>query len=273
MVHVSSSCNPAFHFTGAHYINADTTAFMQFITSDVFRDFPTLKFVIPHGGGAVPYHWGRYRGLAQDMGKPPLKELLLAQRLLRHLRLSPARHRAAAQGDPGGQHPLRLRDRRRGARRGSGDRATITTTRGATSTRYRGSAPPSARRSTLATSAACTRGSTGGEPHENQACRSAGRSVPRRNRPRAGVSEQAGAHRRALAAERQRGHHRAHARAGLRRGARPAGDRREPRRRRRHHRHGRGGEVARRRLHAAARLERHHHLRARRCSRTCPTTR
>jgi 4-oxalmesaconate hydratase len=33
--------------------------------------------VIPHGGGAVPYHWGRYRGLAQDMGKPPLKEMLL----------------------------------------------------------------------------------------------------------------------------------------------------------------------------------------------------
>jgi 4-oxalmesaconate hydratase len=77
MVHVSSSCNPAFHFTGAHYINADTTAFMQFLTADLFRDFPTLKFVIPHGGGAVPYHWGRYRGLAQDMRRPPLAELLL----------------------------------------------------------------------------------------------------------------------------------------------------------------------------------------------------
>ncbi len=77
MVHVSASCNPAFHFTGAHYINGDTTAFMQFLTSDLFKDFPTLKFIIPHGGGAVPYHWGRYRGLAQDMKKPPLQELLL----------------------------------------------------------------------------------------------------------------------------------------------------------------------------------------------------
>ena len=77
MVHVSASCNPAFHFTGAHYINGDTNAFMQFITADLFRDFPTLRFVIPHGGGAVPYHWGRYRGLAQDMGKPPLKDFLL----------------------------------------------------------------------------------------------------------------------------------------------------------------------------------------------------
>jgi len=77
MVHVSGSCNPNFHATGAHYINGDTTAFMQFITADLFQDFPTLKFIIPHGGGAVPFHWGRYRGIAQDMGRPPLKEHLL----------------------------------------------------------------------------------------------------------------------------------------------------------------------------------------------------
>ena len=76
MVHVSASCNPAFHATGAHYINADTTAFMQFITGDLFKDFPNLRFIIPHGGGAVPYHWGRYRGLAQDSKRPPLSELL-----------------------------------------------------------------------------------------------------------------------------------------------------------------------------------------------------
>jgi 4-oxalmesaconate hydratase len=77
MVHVSSSCNPNFHATGAHYINADTTAFMQFLTSDLFQDFPTLKIVIPHGGGAVPFHWGRYRGIAQDLKRPPFAELVL----------------------------------------------------------------------------------------------------------------------------------------------------------------------------------------------------
>jgi 4-oxalmesaconate hydratase len=77
MVHVSSSCNANFHATGAHYINADTTAFMQFLTADLFLDFPSLRFIIPHGGGAVPYHWGRYRGLAQDMKRPPLGEHLL----------------------------------------------------------------------------------------------------------------------------------------------------------------------------------------------------
>jgi 4-oxalmesaconate hydratase len=76
MVHVSASCNPAFHATGAHYINADTTAFMQFIQGSLFKEFPTLRFIIPHGGGAVPYHWGRYRGLAQDMKQPLLTELL-----------------------------------------------------------------------------------------------------------------------------------------------------------------------------------------------------
>jgi 4-oxalmesaconate hydratase len=76
MVHVSAACNPAFHTTGSHYINADTTAFMQFITADLSKDFPTLKFIIPHGGGAVPYHWGRYKGLAQDMKRPPLTELM-----------------------------------------------------------------------------------------------------------------------------------------------------------------------------------------------------
>ncbi|SAK60123.1 amidohydrolase 2 [Caballeronia temeraria] len=77
MIHVSSSCNPNFHATGAHYINGDTSAFMQLLQADLFADFPTLKFIIPHGGGAVPYHWGRYRGLAQDMKRPLLTDYLL----------------------------------------------------------------------------------------------------------------------------------------------------------------------------------------------------
>jgi 4-oxalmesaconate hydratase len=74
MIHVSASCNPNFHATGAHYINADTTAFMQFIEGNLFKDFPSLRFIIPHGGGAVPYHWGRYRGLADMLKRPPLPQ-------------------------------------------------------------------------------------------------------------------------------------------------------------------------------------------------------
>jgi 4-oxalmesaconate hydratase len=77
MVHVSFACNNCFHTTGAHYINGDTTAFMQLIQGDLFKDFPDLKFVIPHGGGAVPFHWGRYRGMCLAMQRRPLAEHLL----------------------------------------------------------------------------------------------------------------------------------------------------------------------------------------------------
>ena len=77
MIHVSASCNPNFHATGAHYMNADTTAFMQLLQGNLFSDFPTLKFIIPHGGGAVPYHWGRYRGLADMLKQPSLDTHLM----------------------------------------------------------------------------------------------------------------------------------------------------------------------------------------------------
>ncbi|MXZ14708.1 MAG: amidohydrolase [Acidimicrobiales bacterium] len=77
MIHVSGSCNPNFHATSSHYLGADTTAFVQMMMSDLFADHPGLRLVIPHGGGAVPYHWGRFRGMAQDMGLRPLDESLL----------------------------------------------------------------------------------------------------------------------------------------------------------------------------------------------------
>jgi 4-oxalmesaconate hydratase len=73
MVHVSASATPVFHATGAYYINADTTAFMQLLQGSLFTDLPDLRLVIPHGGGAVPYHWGRYRGLADMLGQPPVE--------------------------------------------------------------------------------------------------------------------------------------------------------------------------------------------------------
>ena len=68
MVHVSTACNPNFHTLGAHYLNADVSVFVQLLQSDLFDRFPALRLVIPHGGGAVPYHWGRFRGLAMRNG-------------------------------------------------------------------------------------------------------------------------------------------------------------------------------------------------------------
>ena len=76
MVHVSTACNPNFHTLGAHYLNADTSVFVQLLQSDLFTRFPGLRFVIPHGGGAVPYHWGRFRGLAMRNGWQDPSELL-----------------------------------------------------------------------------------------------------------------------------------------------------------------------------------------------------
>ncbi|HVW45400.1 MAG TPA: amidohydrolase family protein [Amycolatopsis sp.] len=77
MVHVSAVTNANFHATGSHYLNADTTAFMQLLQADLFNDFPDLRLVIPHGGGAVPYHWGRFRGLADMLDRPAIETALL----------------------------------------------------------------------------------------------------------------------------------------------------------------------------------------------------
>lgn len=77
MIHASRAINPAFQGTGDHYLNADTTVFMHLLEGDLFSRFPELRLVIPHGGGAVPYHWGRYRGLADRLGRPPLDEHLM----------------------------------------------------------------------------------------------------------------------------------------------------------------------------------------------------
>jgi len=78
MIHVSGACNtPYWQTTGSYYLAADTVAFMQMMQSDMFKDFPELKLIVPHGGGAVPYHWGRFRGLADMLKLPPLKEAVL----------------------------------------------------------------------------------------------------------------------------------------------------------------------------------------------------
>lgn len=77
MIHVSTSCNPASHTLGSHYLHADTAVFMQLLEGDLFARFPDLRIIIPHGGGAVPYHWGRFEGLAERLGRPPLAEHLL----------------------------------------------------------------------------------------------------------------------------------------------------------------------------------------------------
>ena len=39
--------------------------------------FPDPEVCLPHGGGAVPYHWGRYRGIGLQMGRPEIVDYLM----------------------------------------------------------------------------------------------------------------------------------------------------------------------------------------------------
>ncbi len=42
------------------FINEETTAVYGLVNSDVMKDFPSLKVVVSHGGGAIPYQLGRF---------------------------------------------------------------------------------------------------------------------------------------------------------------------------------------------------------------------
>ena len=43
-----------------HFINEETIAVFNLVNSDVLTDFPDLKIVVSHGGGAIPYQLGRF---------------------------------------------------------------------------------------------------------------------------------------------------------------------------------------------------------------------
>jgi 4-oxalmesaconate hydratase len=76
MIHASASCNPAFHTTGCHYLNLDSTALMQLMDSRVLKDFPRLRFILCHGGGNVPYQEARYRALSIMNKWEPFEDVL-----------------------------------------------------------------------------------------------------------------------------------------------------------------------------------------------------
>jgi len=59
MLHGSGSHSEKCSYS-THFINEETVGIVNLIQSKVFEDFPTLKIVIPHGGGAIPYQLGRY---------------------------------------------------------------------------------------------------------------------------------------------------------------------------------------------------------------------
>src|SRR5690242_5786270 len=43
-----------------HFINEESIAIVSLLNSNVFKDFPTLKIMVSHGGGSIPYQWARF---------------------------------------------------------------------------------------------------------------------------------------------------------------------------------------------------------------------
>jgi 4-oxalmesaconate hydratase len=66
VLHGSESINPNFPHTAVQYLVADITGFVQLMMAkELFRDFPKLRFLVPHGGGALPCQIGRWRAVAK----------------------------------------------------------------------------------------------------------------------------------------------------------------------------------------------------------------
>lgn len=62
LVH-SAGCRSPREPYSLHFLNEESIAIVSLLSSTVFDDFPTLKIIVSHGGGAIPYQIGRYRAI------------------------------------------------------------------------------------------------------------------------------------------------------------------------------------------------------------------
>lgn len=68
LVHSAGSCEPRQSYT-LKFINEESIAITSVLSSEVFKRFPNLKLIMPHGGGAIPYHMGRFRAWSLRKGE------------------------------------------------------------------------------------------------------------------------------------------------------------------------------------------------------------
>ena len=66
-IHAASSQSERTPYT-LHFINEESIAVLGLVDSNVFKDFPALKIVVSHGGGAIPYQIGRFQSAAARKG-------------------------------------------------------------------------------------------------------------------------------------------------------------------------------------------------------------
>lgn len=74
----SAGCRPAARESySLHFIQEETVGLIHLLQSQVFADFPALKLVVCHGGGAIPYQVGRFQaGAARRPDGPPFRDTL-----------------------------------------------------------------------------------------------------------------------------------------------------------------------------------------------------
>jgi predicted TIM-barrel fold metal-dependent hydrolase len=63
-----------------HFINEESIAVVSLLSSNVFKDFPTLKILVSHGGGAIPYQFARFE--AGSLRRPGAMRFSEAMRYL-----------------------------------------------------------------------------------------------------------------------------------------------------------------------------------------------
>lgn len=69
LVH-SAACSSPRESYSLHFINEESIAVLGLLGSRVLSEFPSLKVVIAHGGGAIPYQIGRFRSPGLRRGDP-----------------------------------------------------------------------------------------------------------------------------------------------------------------------------------------------------------
>ncbi|MGH3320665.1 MAG: amidohydrolase family protein [Streptosporangiaceae bacterium] len=76
MIHSAGCRPPARESYSLHFVAEETISIISLLSSDVFDDFPTLKLIVPHGGGAVPYQLGRFMSAGRRHEGPSFADQL-----------------------------------------------------------------------------------------------------------------------------------------------------------------------------------------------------
>jgi 4-oxalmesaconate hydratase len=69
LIHSAGCRPPARETYSLHFIQEETLAVAALLSSTVFDDFPDLKVIVSHGGGAIPYQRGRFEPGAIRQGR------------------------------------------------------------------------------------------------------------------------------------------------------------------------------------------------------------